>query len=271
MKRRKRRAPPIWLVIGEWGAILERVLTMKVFVPRTKFTCSVAAVLLAAVVARGQMPRGMGPAMSQLFGDIKAFSAKAEVQVLDRSEREVARTPMDFALLNENIRIEADQAQASSRDMPRGMAESLRQMGLAHVISVIRPDKKLLYIIYPDHEAVLSQALPDDGPAPKAQRTDQGKETIDGHPCIKHKVVLTDAQGKRVEATTWNASDLKGFPVQIQTRDQDTTSVMRFRQVQLAKPEAKKFDVPAGYTQYASQQELSAAIDKKVHERTGKK
>jgi len=66
---------------------------------------------------------------------------------------------------------------------------------------------------------------------------------------VKNKVVIRNQQGPVLEAVTWNASDLKDLPVRVETREKDTTVVMRFTKVQFTRPDALQFEVPAGYIQ----------------------
>ena len=58
----------------------------------------------------------------------------------------------------------------------------------------------------------------------KVEKTALGKETIDGHACVKNKVVVKNEQGAVLEAITWNATDLKDFPLQIEMKEKDNTS-----------------------------------------------
>jgi len=180
-----------------------------------------AVVSLAGFSALAQVPGvggpSLGPAMTKLFGDIPGFSAKANVQVLDNSQKEMVSMPMDFALLDKKIRVDIDMSLAKNASMPPGAAEQLKQMGMAQVVSIIRPDKNLAYVLYPSQKALMTMPLPkqsaDAGKDAKIKKTELGKETLDGHPCVKYKNVLTDDNGNPVEATTWNASDLKDFPI----------------------------------------------------------
>jgi hypothetical protein len=173
---------------------------------------------------------------------------------------------MDFTVLDKKIRVSVDMAQMRNKDAPPGYASALKQMGMAQVTSVIRPDKKLIYIIYPDRKCYLTMPLPSESSEekePKIQKTALGKEIVDNHPCVKNKMVLSDDKGQALEATTWNATDLKDFPVQIQTTEKEHTSIMHFRDVRFEKPELALFDPPADYQQYKDQQELLTAIMKK--------
>lgn len=239
-----------------------------------------AGLLLAGAGAQAQMPGAGGPlgmsaTLTKLFGDIKAFSAKAEVQVLDGSQKEVAGMPMDFAMLDKMVRVELDLTQAKSSTMPPGAAEQLKSMGMAQVVSIVRPDKKLVYVMYPQQKMMMSMPLnkanaDTPGKDSKIEKTPLGKETVDGHPCVKNKVAFTGDNGEKIEATTWEASDLKDFPVKIQTKDKGNTSTIRFQNIQFAKPDAKLFEIPGGYTEYKSPQELMQGLMKKMVEKENK-
>jgi len=253
---------------------------MKTLKVGSKIALCLFSILLSGLTTHAQMPggppAGMSAALTKLFGDIKAFTAKADVQVLDEAQKEKVSLPMDFALLDNNVRVEMDLTQMKNKDMPPGAAESLKQMGMSQIVSVIRPDKKAIYFIYPDQKAVLNMPMsPEDAAAaekaPKLEKTAVGKETLDGHACVKNKVVITDDKGKNLEATTWNATDLKDFPVQIQTKEKENTSIVHFKDIQFTKPEAKQFEVPAGYTQFNDPQEMMQGIMKKMMEQGQKK
>jgi hypothetical protein len=227
-------------------------------------------------IAGGGGPAGMSAALTKLFGNNTAFSAKGEMQVTDHANHEIAFWPMDFSLSNRKIRVEIDLTRTRNKDMPPGTAATLRQIGMAQVVSIIRPDKGQVYVIYPDQRVLLSLPLPKEDSegsekAPQITKTALGKETIDGHPCVKNKVVITDASGQKVEATTWDASDLNELPIQIETAEKDNTSVVRFKQIQFTKPDSGLFEIPSGYTQYQDPDELKIGVMKKMMENATKK
>lgn len=251
---------------------------MKTPAFRTKLNGLLASGFLMAVSGFAQMPGGgpsLGPAMTRLFGDIPAFSAKAHVQVLDNSQKEMVSMPMDFAMLDKKIRVEIDMSQTKNASMPPGAAEQLKAMGMARVVSIIRPDKDLVYVIYPAQKSLMTMPLPkestDPAKQPKITKTAVGKETIDGHACVKNKVTMTDDNGHPFEALTWNASDLKDFPIQIQTTEKQGTSIMHFSDIQFEKPDPKQFDAPADYAAYDSPQALMQGIMEKATGGAGKK
>jgi hypothetical protein len=229
-----------------------------------------AAWLAGATVSFAQVPGGspggFNAGLTKLFGDVTAFSAKAEARVLDEKEKEIMVAPMDFALLDKKVRIQIDMTQAKSPDLTPETIGILKQQGLAIMISIVRPDLKLVYLIYPAQKSSLAMPMPKDQADSllqakgKVEKTALGKETIDGHNCVKNKVVVTDEKGQTLEATTWNAADMKDFPIQIRTTEQGNTSVIRFKDVKFSSPEGKQFDPPSGYTQYKDMQEMMQGI-----------
>ena len=92
----------------------------------------------------------------------------------------------------------------------------------------------------------------------KIERKAIGKEKMDGHPCVKQQVVITDDAGHKSEATVWTATDLRDFPVCVATKESEGTVVMRFRQIQFTRAETNRFEPPAGYIECADMQVLMA-------------
>ena len=85
----------------------------------------------------------------------------------------------------------------------------------------------------------------------KTDVTDLGKETVDGRACVKNKIIVTDKEWKKHEATVWNVTDLKKFPVKIETTEQGQAVTMLFKDVKLSKPEANLFDPPSDLKYYS--------------------
>jgi hypothetical protein len=218
---------------------------------------------LTTLGARAQMggAPGINAALPLLFGDHKAFSAKASIRVLDKDSRETMRCPMDFALLDNKVRVDIDITQMKGKMVEGQDLSGLKQMGMEKLSSVFRPDRKEIVIIYPGLEACMVNPLPAEDltaleKPPKITRTDMGKETIDGHSCSKIRLTMTDAGKHQTEAFVWEASDLNNFPVQIQTTEKTDTLIMRFSNVKTDKPDATRFEMPKGYKKYSSPQEM---------------
>ena len=197
-------------------------------------------------------PTGINAAFVKLFGAVNSFTAKVETQVFDPSQKEIVRMPMDLAALDGKVRLEINLAQVQSRDFSCQHPRQLKQAGMDRVVSVFRPDKKATYIIYPGVQSYLIIPLAK-GEAEalekglKLNKSALGNETIDGHPCVKNKVTVRNDKGPVLEAVTWNAADLKDFPLQIQMKQKDNKVLMRFSQVSFVRPDAKQFDLPSNY------------------------
>lgn len=210
-------------------------------------------------------PSGVNAAFVRLFGDLKTFSADAVVQVHDLKEKELVNTPMTFALLNGRIRMDLDMANLKSHDLPEGAAASLKQLGMGHVVSLILPNEKASFVIYPGLNAYLRIPMGVDELSAttrnfKMDRVKLGAETIEGHPCVKYRVTVTSANGQMQQATTWNATDLNAFPLQIQMSEAENLMTLRFRNVKFAPPRPDLFTVPKGYDEYEDQKDLLQAV-----------
>ena len=222
--------------------------------------------MLVATSVQGQFgspggQSGLNAAMLKLFGDTKYCSSQAEVRMLNKSGAETMTMPIAFSLLDGQMRVELDMTRVKSKEMPPEAAASFKQMGLDKMISIIRPDKKLTIVIYPSlrsySETPMSKEDATDLDRKYTLQTKKlGSENIDGHPCEKNQMTVTADNGQKHEAIVWNALDLARFPLQIQMNQPDATVVMRFSNVQLAKPDAKQFDPPAGFTKYASVEKI---------------
>src|SRR6266498_3695788 len=94
-------------------------------------------------------PPGWNAAMTRLFGDIKAFTAKAELRVLDKAGKESITLPMNFALLDRKVRMDIEMTQMKGPQVPPEQIASLKQMAMDRLSCVILPDTKMMNIIFP--------------------------------------------------------------------------------------------------------------------------
>src|ERR1051326_4321246 len=128
------------------------------------FASALAAVFVCAVSAHAQL--SSAPALgldfgllSKLSGDVTAFSAKAEMKVFDKNQKEKITTPFDLALLDNKVRVELDATRMSNVSVP-GAADALKQLGMDRVITLILPDKKANYMIFPGLQTYVNTPLP---------------------------------------------------------------------------------------------------------------
>lgn len=244
-----------------------------------KIISTLAAILLATAAATAQMPGpdNVNVAITRLFGSVTAFSAATDVRVLDKTQKEWARTVMDFAVLDGKIRADVDMSRMKSTQLTPDALAYLKRLGLDRLASVVRPDKKTVYVIYPAIKSYVNMPMSDadaaaSGADLQVEKTPLGSETVDGHACTKNHVVVKNSKGLAVvDATTRNASDLKDFPIQIATKENENTTIMHFRDIRLTRPEAKQFDAPAGYAAYPDPQTLMTIVAKKAMAEPAKK
>jgi len=209
-----------------------------------------------------------GAALSKLFGDNQAFSAKLEFETPDPSAPNSGRTmtmPGKMSFDTGKSRFEMNLSEMKGSKMPPEAAAQMKAMGLDSMVTISRPDKKTAYIVYSGMQSYVETPLTDKSDSAaaedfKSEITELGKETVDGHDCVKNKVVVSDKDGNKHESTVWNAKDIKGFPVKIESTEQGRKTVMTFKDVVFKKPDASDFETPTGYTKYSSMQEMMQAV-----------
>ena len=202
----------------------------------------------------------LGGAMDKLFGENQAFAATLEFQTTDKSGNTITM-PGKISFDAGKSRFEVNMADVQSGQMTPDAAAQMKSMGLDQMVMLARPDKKAAYLVYPALQSYVLNNLPETEPGTtnsdsKVETTELSKETVDGHPCVKNKVIITDKEGSGHESTVWNATDLKNFPVKIQTIEQGNNVTMLFKNVSIAKPAASLFEPPSGYTKYDSVQSM---------------
>jgi hypothetical protein len=221
--------------------------------------------LLSLVATYGQFgPRGaggmggprtpeLGGSMAKLFGNNSAYSATLEWQIANPSGGPATTMQGKMAFDNGRTRMEMDMA--AMKGLPPEHAAQMKSMGMDKMVTISLPEKKVHYLIYPGMQGYAEMTAPNPEAAKpesesKVDITELGKETVDGHPCVKKKVVVTDKEGNKHESTVWNATDLKDFPIKIETNEQGHQTTMMFKDVKLSKPDAGQFEPPSDYKKY---------------------
>ncbi len=200
-------------------------------------------------------------AMAKFFGDNGNFSASLEMEMKGGALADTLKMPGKIAVADGKSRFEMDVMQIKGGGVPESGLAQMKSMGMDKTVMISRPDQKVSYYIYPNLQAYTQTPMAESEAAEKAsnfkiETTEAGKETVDGHPCVKTKAVVTDDKGVKQEAMLWNATDLKKFPVKVERTEKGTLITMLFKEVKLSKPEAKQFDPPAEMTKYDNAQAL---------------
>ena len=200
-----------------------------------------------------------GPKLSgellKLFDNHKAFSANLEFEVREGGKGNPMTLPGKIAFSEGKTRFEMDLTKARGDQIPPEAIGQLKQMGMDTLIAISLPKNDQSLLIYPGLKSYVEMPIND----PQAQKTAEdfdieiteiGSDEIDGRKCIKNKVVVTDKNGGQQESTVWNATDLKDFPVKIETTEEGHSLVLTFSEITLSKPAADQFAPPPTYTKY---------------------
>jgi len=198
-------------------------------------------------------------ALAKVFGDNTAFTAALESQITPKSGETITMPGKIFFDAGKS-RIEINLSDAKGLPMPPGAVEQMKSMGLDQIITISLPEKKSVYMAFPGLQSYAETPLPNAVAGTNqdftVKTTELGKDTVNGHPCVQNKVIVTDAKGVAKEFTVWNATDLKNFPVRIVLAEPDAGITMNFSNIVLAKPAATTFDLPKGYTHYDNMQTM---------------
>ena len=237
------------------------------FTPMKKFLTglALAASLASASAQFNGPPAGASAAMIKMFGDTKAFTAKAQARLLDKDQKETLSMPMTMALRDGKLRSELNMSEMQGSVIPAEAAAMMKQAGMDQMITLVLPDKKATVISYPGLKSYAEMPFTENEKTEtKVEFTDVGKETVDGHPCLKKKLTTTDSKGRPQEMFVWQATDLKNFPIQMELPQRSNKLIIKFQAPKLETPDAALFDLPAGYTKYDSIQMMMQAAMMKM-------
>jgi hypothetical protein len=135
------------------------------------------------------------------------------------------------------------------------------------------PSKSKVYNLttYPDHSHQCVVMKPEQArmlPSPlellqgsDIKRTAAGTEVVDGHPCKIEKVVVTRPDGKTVESKVWEAQDLKGIPVKIESHVGEFTLSAVYRDISTEAPDQQLFMAPEKCTPF---EKMGQVVEQKI-------
>jgi len=135
------------------------------------------------------------------------------------------------------------------------------------------PSKSKVYNLttYPDHSHQCVVMKPEQAkmlPSPlellqgsDMKRTAAGTEVVDGHPCNIEKVVVTRSDGKTIESKVWEAQDLKGIPVRIESHIGEFTLSAVYRDISMETPDQQLFTVPEKCTPF---ERMGQVVEQKI-------
>ncbi len=247
----------LWLVFYE---------TCGIFLRMRKSLSLFLAILVCTVHAFAQMGGGAGGGggfdngMEKLFAANPVFAASMKTQMTGPNGPMTVTAKMYFD--HENSRTDMNMTDVQGSSLPQSAVVQMQSMGMDKIIMITPASKKTVYMIYPKIHCYAGVPMPAQDPAAKnfnVQITKLGTETVDGHPCVKNQVVVTNSTQSQ-EFTVWNATDLNNFPIQIQQNQQGISATITFQNITLGGLNKSLFVPPADYTHYDSMQSLMEAV-----------
>lgn len=228
-----------------------------------KILATLFAAVVCGVPAFAQMGSpGEGPGgnfdngMEKLFGANPAFSATMLTAISGAQGPMTVKSKMVFD--HENSWTDMNMTDVQGPNLPPQAVEQMKSIGMDEVLTITPADKLNVYMVYPHIHSYVAMAIPPSSATNNSfnvQTTKLGEETVDGHPCVKNDVVVTNSVQSH-EFTVWNATDMNNFPVKIAMADGGMSVSITFQNVSFSKPDAGLFQPPAHYTKYGSIQDL---------------
>jgi len=197
-------------------------------------------------------PTDLNVLILKLFGEHNNFSVESEFQMIEPGQREPALTlTLSIAVSAGNMRADTDMTRAKGPALTPDTLRQLKASGEDRVISIMRSAENRLLVIYPNKKTYDQADIPKDAARatkrPKIEKTPLANLTLDGHPCVKKRVILTDDSGARQEITVWEAEDLKDFPLQVQLTERGQEMLIHNRNISFGKIDSAQFEVPSGF------------------------
>ena len=199
--------------------------------------------LLIAQGSGGGNQLGTGSDPLAYFYKNAAFTAIASTSMKDQNDQEQMTMEINCAVLEGKFRGDSDFSKMKSAQFGPQVLAQMKAMGMDRNIVIVRRDKNTMFLIYPGLKSYLEMPFPKgqslkELPQPKIDKTEIGKETVAGHPCVKSKFVTTLQDGKTINGIIWEATDLNNFPLQSQMNTDAGSVTTLFKDIKLAKPDA---------------------------------
>jgi hypothetical protein len=135
-----------------------------------------------------------------------------------------------------------------------GSSVRIERSGALSTLYVPSESKVYNLTTYPDHSHQCVVMKPEQAkmlPSPlellqgsQLKRTKVGTETIEGHLCSVENVVVKRPDGTTIESKVWEAQDLGGIPVKIESHIGEITLSATYRDIVVGTQDRDLFNVP---------------------------
>lgn len=222
----------------------------------------VAAVMVVAMVSIASAQMGKDPTQAVMekitrIMNQQSLSAKVIMVLPAGSGTKIPQMEYLMWMNKGKSRVEMDMARMMAA---AGAGKGGMPPGMGKMVTITRPDIKVIYMVMPEMNAYAEMAIPDasagDPASVKVDRKSLGNEKVDSYNCEKMLNTATTKDGKKTEVTTWEAKELGGLPVKSEVETPQGKITMLFKDVKKETPAASLFEPPAGATKHNSMQEM---------------
>jgi hypothetical protein len=167
--------------------------------------------------------------------------------------------------------LESRKADVSMKVYRSGDSVRVERSGAMSTLYMPSESKVYNLTTYPDHSRQcvvmkLEQARMLPSPLELLQgselkRTTVGTEVVEGHPCKIENVVVKRPDGKTIESKVWEAQDLKGIPVKIESHIGELTLSAVYRDISIETPDQNLFSIPEKCTPF---EKMGQVVEQKM-------
>jgi len=125
-------------------------------------------------------------------------------------------------------------------------------------INIMRPDKKVMWILMVDNKIYMEMPLDQNkldiqsklnDPDFKVDKQFISNDVVDKHPTKKYHLTITKDGKKEMSGYIWEATDLNNFPVKHESEDKKMTTV--WKNIKTGEVNDSVFELPSGYKKMA--------------------
>jgi hypothetical protein len=167
--------------------------------------------------------------------------------------------------------LESRKADISMKVYRSGDSVRVDRSGALSTLYVTSKSKVYNLTTYPDHSHQCVVMKPEQAkmlPSPlellqgsDIKRTAAGTEVVDGHACKIENVLVTRPDGKTIKSKVWEAQDLKGIPVKIESHIGEFTVSAVYRDISTEMPDQQLFTAPEQCTPF---EKMGQVVEQKI-------
>lgn len=161
---------------------------------------------------------------------------------------------------------ESSKADMTMKIYRSGSSVRVERSGALSTLYMPSSSKVYNFTTYPDQSRQCVVMKPDQAkmlPSPLEllqgsilQRISIGSEILEGHTCKIENVSVTRPDGKTIASKVWEAEDLNGIPIRIESRMGDITLAAVYRDISVSTPDQNLFTIPDKCTPFEKMGEV---------------